>query len=98
MCYTLFFWFLFLFTTLIVFAQGCSNIKEKKYTKIPNTVHKQALKICNKIDGSHFIVRERRVWLRKIDNTEIELKHYKSILPDGYYLCSGLNRNSEIID
>ncbi len=98
MCYTLIFWFLIFVTILINFAQGCSNIQEKIYTKIPDTVHKQALKICNKIDGSHFVVRKRRVWLKKKDDSEIELKHYNSILPDGYYLCSGHYRNSEIID
>ena len=78
--------------------KGCSNLQRKLYVSIPNDVHKQAEKICNKIDGSHFVVRDRIVWLKKKDKSEIKLKHYKSILPDGYYFCSGNDRNSMIID
>ena len=83
---------------LALFTQGCSNLQEKAYTRIPNDVHQQAEKVCNNIDGSQFIVRDFRVWLKKKDKSEMELKHYKSILPDGYYLCSGNDRNSTIID
>ena len=82
----------------VFFTQACSNLQEKAYTSIPNDVHQQAEKVCNNIDGSQFIVRDLRVWLKKKDKSEIELKHYKSILPDGYYFCSGHVRNSLIID
>ena len=82
----------------VLFTQGCSNLQEKVYTKIPDDVHKQAEKVCNNIDGSQFMVRDLRVWLKKKDKSEIELKHYKSILPDGYYFCSGHDRNSLIIE
>ena len=74
------------------------SLRKKKYTRIPDDVHRQAEIVCRKIDGSQFIVRKRRVWLKKKDENEIELKHYKSILPDGYYFCSGNDRNSLIID
>jgi|TARA_Y100000031_G_scaffold62445_1_gene70378 hypothetical protein len=80
------------------FTQGCSNLQEKTYTRIPNDVHQQAEKVCNNIDGSQFIVRDLGVWLKKKDQSEIELKHYKSILPDGYYFCSGHDRDSLIIE
>ncbi len=80
------------------FTQGCSNLQEKTYTRIPNDVYQQAEKVCNNIDGSQFLVRDLRVWLKKKDKSEIELKHYKSILPDGYYFCSGHDRNSLIIE
>ncbi len=80
------------------FTQGCSNLQEKVYTRIPDDVYQQAEKVCNNIDGSQFIVRDLRVWMKKKDNSEIELKHYKSILPDGYYFCSGHDRNSLIIE
>jgi len=80
------------------FTQSCSNLQEKIYTKIPNDVHQQAEKVCNNIDGSQFRVSDLRVWLKKKDMSEIELKHYKSILPDGYYFCSGYDRNSLIIE
>ena len=86
------------FLMFALLTQGCSNLQEKAYTRIPNDVHQQAEKVCNNIDGSQFIVRDLRVWLKKKDKSEIELKHYKSILPDGYYFCSGHERNSLIIE
>ena len=98
MCFRLFFCFFIFFVMSVLFIQSCSNLQEKAYTKIPDDVHKQAEKVCNNIDGSQFIVRDRQVWLKKKDESEIELKHYKSILPDGYYFCSGHNRNSLIIE
>ena len=97
MSYSLF--FLYLFFVILGFSlQGCSITQKKKYTRIPDDVHRQAEIVCRKIDGSQFIVRKRRVWLKKKDENEIELKHYKSILPDGYYFCSGNEGNSLIID
>ena len=98
MCFRLFFCLFYFFVILALFTQSCSNLQEKAYTRIPDDVHKQVEKVCNNIDGSQFIVRDRQVWLKKKDDSEIELKHYKSILPDGYYFCSGHDRNSLIIE
>ena len=98
MCFRLLFSLLYSFVFLAFFSQGCSNLKEKAYTRIPDDVHKQAEKVCNNIDGSQFIVRDSQVWLKKKDESKIELKHYKSILQDGYYFCSGHKRNSMIIE
>ena len=98
MCLRLIFCLFRFFVMFSLFTQGCSNLQEKAYTRIPDNVHKQAEKVCNNIDGSQFIVKDRQVWLKKKDESEIELKHYKSILPDGYYFCSGHERNSLIID
>ena len=94
----LFFCLYYFFVILALFSEGCTNPKGKAYTKIPDDVHKQAVKVCNNIDGSQFIVRDLRVWLKKKDKREIELKHYKSILPDGYYFCSGHDGDSLIIE
>ncbi len=98
MCFRLIFCLFRFFVMFSLFTQGCSNLQEKAYTRIPDNVHKQAEKVCNNIDGSQFIVRDRQVWLKKKDESEIELKHYKSILPDGYYFCSSHDRNSLIIE
>ena len=98
MSFRLIFCLFYSFVILVFFSLGCSNLQEKAYTKIPDDVHKQAEKVCNNIEGSHFIIRDRKVWLKKKDASEIELKHYKSILPDGYYFCSGIDRNSLIIE
>jgi len=92
------FLFVNFFLILSTFTQSCFNLQEKAYTRIPDDVHQQAEKVCNNIDGSQFVVRDLRVWLKKKDDSEIELKHYKSILPDGYYFCSGHDRNSLIIE
>ena len=61
-------------------------------------MQKQADKVCDNIKGSQFIVRDLRVWVKKNEESKIELKHYKSILPDGYYFCSGHDGNSLIIE
>jgi len=98
MCYRLFFCLRCILVILTFSPQGCSNTREKVYTKTPDNIHKQTENVCSKIDSSQFIVKDLRVWLKKKDESEIELKHYKSILPDGYYFCSGYNRNSLIID
>ena len=98
MCFRSIFCLFYSFVILVFFSLGCSNLQEKAYTRTPNDVHQQAEKVCNNIDGSQFIVKDRQVWLKKKDESEIELKHYKSILPDGYYFCSGHNRNSLIIE
>ena len=98
MCFRLFFWLFCCFVIMALFTQGCSNLQEKVYTRISDNVYQQAEKVCNNIDGSQFIVRDLRVWMKKKDDSEIELKHYKSILPDGYYFCSGHDRNSLIIE
>ena len=98
MCFRLFFCLFCFFVIFTLFTQGCSNLQKKAYTRIPDDVHQQAEKVCNIIDGSQFVVRDLQVWLKKKDESEIELKHYKSILPDGYYFCSGHDRNSLIID
>ena len=98
MSFRLFFCLFYFFVILSLFSEGCTNLKEKAYTKIPDDVHLQAEIVCSKIDGSQFIIRDRRVWLKKNDENVIELKHYKSILPDGYYFCSGHDRNSLIIE
>ncbi len=98
MCYRLFYCLRCFFVILAFSPQGCSNTQEKEYSRIPDDVLQQAGKVCKKIDSSHFVVRDRRVWIKKKDESEIELKHYKSILPDDYYFCSDHDRNSLIID
>ena len=98
MCFRLYFCLFCFIVISTLFTHACSNLDEKAYTRIPNDVHQQAEKVCNNIDGTQFIVRDHQVWLKKKDESEIELKHYKSILPDGYYFCSGHDRNSIIIE
>tara|TARA_B100000579_G_C22811676_1_gene845578 strand:+ start:804 stop:1097 length:294 start_codon:yes stop_codon:yes gene_type:complete len=92
------FLFFIFFVILSLYTQGCSNLQEKEYTKIPDEVYNQAKKVCDNIDGSHFIVKDFRVWLKQKNGMEIELKHYNALLPDGYYFCSQNVRDSLIIE
>ena len=96
--YSRLFFLHFFFVILAFSSQGCSNTQKKKYISIPDDLHLQAEIVCSKIDDSQFIIRDGRVWLKKKDDNEIELKHYISILPDGYYFCSDNGQNSLIID
>jgi len=36
--------------------------------------------------------------LKQNEGKEIELKHYNSLLPDGYYFCTRQERKSSILD
>jgi len=77
---------------------GCSNLIEKKYVHYPNSLRKQVELVCQNTDASHFRVENLRVWLKQLDEKELELKHYNSLLPDGYYICTRQNRKSTILD
>jgi len=54
--------------------------------------------ICKKTDASQFIVKNKRVIFKKRGSINIELKHFKSLLSDGYYFCTNQSKNSLILD
>ncbi len=89
--------FIFLFLKLI-FVSGCSNFPQKTYVENPKSLRKQVELVCLNTDASHFRVENLRVRLKKLDDGELELKHYNSLLPDGYYFCTRQKRNSFILD
>ena len=71
-----------------------SNLFEHNSIRIQNKVSS----ICNKTDASHFKVINKIVKFKKNDGLEIELKHFKSLIPNGYYFCTNQTRNSIILD
>ena len=91
------FFFTLLFLTLVT-VSGCSNVNEKTYVRHPKSLRKQVELVCLNTDASHFKVENLRVRLKQIDDKELELKHYNSLLPDGYYFCTRQNRKSSILD
>ncbi len=86
------------FVLLIFTASGCSNIPEKTYVQHPKTFRKQAKFVCQNTDASHFRVKKQQVQLRRHNGNELELKHYNSLLPDGYYFCTRQKRKSSILE
>ena len=83
---------------LLISVSGCSNLQEKTYINHPKTLRKQADLVCQNTDASHFRVENQLVRLKRHDGKELELKHYNSLLPDGYYFCTRQNRKSSILD
>ena len=87
-----------LLVLLTIVISGCTSLKEKIYFSHPDSLHRQVEMVCLNTDASHFIVRDLRVWLKQNEGKEIELKHYNSLLPDGYYFCTRQERKSSILD
>ena len=90
--------FFILLTVILIFVISCTNMKVKKFSQKNKNVQKKVASICNKTDASHFTIRNQVVILKKKDGTNIELKHFRSLLSDGYYFCINQNRNSLILD
>ena len=83
---------------LLITVSGCSSLQEKTYINHPKTLRKQADLVCQNTDASHFRVENQLVLLKRHDGKELELKHYNSLLPDGYYFCTRQKRKSSILD
>jgi hypothetical protein len=81
-----------------LFITGCSSPQKKVYTRTPDNLNKQAVIICSNIDASHFVVRATKVWVKLKDDQEVVLNYYKSYLPNGYYFCSGQEKESKILE
>ena len=48
--------------------------------------------VCGNLEASHFLVRDRVVWVRDRKSAELlKLEHYVSYLPDGHYNCTDLS-------
>ena len=85
-------------TLIIILSLGCSKSNKKIYVLPLKDSQRQVVMICKHTDASHFTVRNSRLWLRKKDGKEIELKYNKFLLRDGYYFCTEQNRESDILD
>ena len=83
---------------LLITVPGCLSPPEKTYVNHPQTLRKHADLVCQNTDASHFRVVNQIVLLKHMGGMELELKHYNSLLPDGYYFCTQQNRKSSILD
>ncbi|HBL56307.1 MAG TPA: hypothetical protein DDZ36_10675 [Deltaproteobacteria bacterium] len=91
--------FIFRLSVLLLIAvSGCSNFPEKTYVQSPKSFRKQVNLVCLQTDASHFTVRNLRVRFKLLNGEELELKHYNSLLPDGYYFCTQQQRKSTILE
>jgi hypothetical protein len=98
MYFSLYLFFLGLPALLLITVSGCSKLPEKIYVNHSKTLHKQVELVCQNTDASNFKIRNQLVLLRRQDGKELELRHYNSLLPDGYYFCTRQNRKSSILD
>ena len=85
-------------TLIIIVSLGCSKSNKKIYVLPLKGSQRQVVMICKQTDASHFTVRNSRLWLRKKDGKEIELKYNKFLLRDGYYFCTEQTHDSNILD
>ena len=98
MYFSLHLFFLGLPAIILVTVSGCSKLSKKTFIKHPKILYKQAELVCQNTDASHFQVEKNLVRLKRQDGKEIILKHYNSVLPDGYYFCTRQNRKSSILE
>ena len=98
MYFSLYLFFLGLPALVLITFSGYTKLPEKTHVKHPKILRKRVELVCQKTDASHFQVEDQVVRLRCQDGKELELKHYNSLLPDGYYFCTRQNRKSSILD
>jgi hypothetical protein len=98
MYFSLYLYFLGLPALLLITVSGCSKLPEKTYVNHPKILHKQVELVCQNSDASHFLIENQMVLLKSQEGKELELRHYNSLLPDGYYFCTRQNRKSSILD
>ena len=66
-----------------------SPISAEKLNEDPTTQEERVTEICNHVAASHFVVEKRMVYFRKAGTKDdINMPHYNTALPDGYYFCS----------
>ena len=98
MYFSLYLFFLGLPAILLIAVPGCSKLQKKTFVNHPKLFYERADLVCQNTDASHFQVENQLIQLKRHDGKEIELKHYNSFLPDGYYFFSLQNRKSSILD
>ena len=65
------------------------QISHPYYHEYPTTQEERVTEICDHVAASHFVVEKRMVYFRKVGTKDdINMPHYNTALPDGYYFCS----------
>ena len=66
-----------------------NQISHPYYHEYPTTQEERVSEICSHVAASHFVVEKRIVYFRKAGTKDdINMPHYNTALPDGYYFCS----------
>ena len=64
------------------------QISHPYYHEYPTTHEERVTEICDHVAASHFVVEQRMVYFRKVGSkVDINMPHYNTALPDGYYFC-----------
>ena len=75
-----------------LFYPACTTNKKRSsayYHEYPTAQNERVTEICDHVAASHFVVEQRMVYFRKVGSkVDINMPHYNTALPDGYYFCS----------
>ena len=82
-----------LFSMWIFYLSACTTeskkIPQPYYREYPTAQNERVIEICDHVAASHFVVEQRMVYFRKVGSkVDINMPHYNTALPDGYYFCS----------
>ena len=83
---------------ILIFVFSCTKMNEKIFDHNSKNEQNIVTSICKKTDASHFTVQNKRIIFKKKDGDNIELKHFKTLLSNGYYFCTKQTKNSLILD
>jgi hypothetical protein len=77
----------------VFYLSACTTqnkqIPHPYYHEYPTAQKERITEICDHVAASHFVVEKRVVYFRKAGPKEdINMPHYNTALPDGYYSCS----------
>ena len=98
MYFSLYLFFLGLPALILINISGCLKLPEKTFVNHHKILHKHVELVCQNTDASHFLIENQMLLLKLQEGKELELRHYNSLLPDGYYFCTRQNRKSSILD
>ena len=85
-------------SVIFIFVFSCTRMNVKIFNHNSKNEQNIVASICKKTDASHFTVKNMRVIFKKKEGGNIELKHFKTLLSNGYYFCSNQTKNSLILD
>lgn len=82
-----------LYTMGTFYLSACTTeskkIPQPYYREYPTAQNERVTEICDHVAASHFVVEQRMVYFRKVGSkVDINMPHYNTALPDGYYFCS----------
>ena len=91
------------FVGMISLGLGCSSEQPRVFSKETHAYQSHSPRIQKKIDQTckrlgitHFVIKNRRVILKKQTGEAIGLTHYQPVMPDGYYYCRKKSQDTDL--